>query len=384
MIHDDPKNGEFAIIEMCRAVAAALVVFTHYCGNLPDARSWWLFAHTGVDFFFVISGYVFGPHLFFKKTDFGKFLVRRFFRIYPTFIVAMLIYLYVAYLQGRPLNFLIEHLTFNYLQSREMAFYYNAAFWSLPSEIGFYLIIPLLAWFIRKSTPKTIEVSNISSEKEDHINLLTMSSHLRFTMLFILAAATRIILAEFANFEMEGLYFSLLHHIPGILIEFLIGSYTWYLLNRKAEFYARFMQEQPLFCRAVPVCLFAAGIVLWFLLARHFGEVGDQGIIDTWLKGKVGVLASLAYALIISAAIVALRIRHISSIFRPDSILFKISVTAGALSYGVYLFHNAALYLTTTGGHSSFVALGITLIFSWFVYRLWELPLRQFGRRISV
>jgi len=40
------KAGAFAIVELCRAAAAFLVVFTHYWANDPAAPKWWLFTHT--------------------------------------------------------------------------------------------------------------------------------------------------------------------------------------------------------------------------------------------------------------------------------------------------------------------------------------------------
>ena len=60
----EADQREFLLIEAFRGFAAFLVVYTHFWALSPGSPSLLRFAHTGVDLFFVLSGYVFGPYFF--------------------------------------------------------------------------------------------------------------------------------------------------------------------------------------------------------------------------------------------------------------------------------------------------------------------------------
>ena len=51
--------------------------------------------HAGVDLFFVLSGYLIYGHLITSKPAFGRYLVRRLQRIYPVFLVVLVVYLLI-------------------------------------------------------------------------------------------------------------------------------------------------------------------------------------------------------------------------------------------------------------------------------------------------
>jgi len=298
------KAGAFAIVELCRAAAAFLVVFTHYWANDPAAPKWWLFTHTGVDFFFVITGYVFAPHLFGGPIRWRPFLIRRFFRIYPSFLLALLCYFMLAHQDGRPLLYVTEHLTFNYLQSREMAFYYNPAFWSLPSEIAYYLLLPALAWILGFIAAKPGEPLSISGHTLD-ADRFSLRQHLpKIIAITSLALGLRTLLAEWADFAEENIYFLLLHHLPGLLIEFMFGSMVWLYSNARVRQDTQAPQSAPystaLWCTAL-----AIGMLGWGTLAYFFGLLGDHGILNSWLKGKLGLFAAASYALVLLGLVVA-------------------------------------------------------------------------------
>jgi len=92
------KNRTLGSIEFGRGVAALLVVLYHASrhvaketGEMPFSSAF-LFGHAGVDFFFVISGfiiyYVHSAH-FGDLSQLPRYLVRRISRIYPLFWVAL-------------------------------------------------------------------------------------------------------------------------------------------------------------------------------------------------------------------------------------------------------------------------------------------------------
>lgn len=358
--HNPTPDQRFALLEGFRGLAAMLVVYTHYWAFSDHDFKFWRFAHTGVDLFFVISGFVFGPHLLARKENWLPFLIRRGFRIYPLFAFSLLLYVFWAWQLGKPLLYLWEHISFAYLQSRQMAFYYNPPYWSLPSEIEFYLLIPLLSRVIDGKLG-------------------------RFLIFFAMALCCRAVLGYLADFEIENRAFILLHHLPGILIEFLLGSLVWYICSNRE-------MSQTIKGRIdwehVGIIFTVLGLLTWSALAIHFAEVGDQGIRRSWLNGQIGALAALSFSFILLGVLTALPCSFLNH--RPK--LASFLVLAGSLSYGVYLFHLLGLRLAAdlikrmdVGVELSAPIIGmiLTIGLAWVAHRIIETPMRNFGRRVS-
>jgi peptidoglycan/LPS O-acetylase OafA/YrhL len=109
------------------------------------------FARVNVPLFFVISGFVI--HLSFLQArggfDVKRFYVRRFWRIYPPYLLALLFFTVLerVYADGREgaLQF-FSHLLFVHNLHDRSFFGINPAFWSLAVEVQMYLLFPLLLW----------------------------------------------------------------------------------------------------------------------------------------------------------------------------------------------------------------------------------------------
>jgi peptidoglycan/LPS O-acetylase OafA/YrhL len=111
---------------------------------------------TGVQLFLIISGYLI--HMSYLKSksekyDFRKFYLRRFFRIYPPYLVVLL-FLAFQYNRdilksGEKLWDFFSHLIMTYNLQDSTFFSFNGAFWSLALEVQLYLIYPLFL-IIRK------------------------------------------------------------------------------------------------------------------------------------------------------------------------------------------------------------------------------------------
>ena len=145
-VNETGQEQTLWVVEAWRALAAWLVVYAHLGGGTQALWGGLRFAFTGVDQFFVLSGFVFAPYVFGKPVRLRAFWVRRLFRIYPAFVLALVVYMALKWAQGGALLYVWQHLVFAYMQTREMAFYYNPVFWSLPSEVAFYLVLPALGW----------------------------------------------------------------------------------------------------------------------------------------------------------------------------------------------------------------------------------------------
>ncbi|WP_046369861.1 acyltransferase family protein [Flavihumibacter petaseus] len=142
-------------LDHLRALAILLVFFFHYfilSGGqptwLPDFAS---FMWTGVDLFFVLSGFLIASQLFAQVKSgeiisFRVFFGKRFFRIIPLFLVTVMFYFAFPFFRERDsLPPLWKFLTFT--QNFGLNLKTGGAFshcWSLCVEEHFYLLLPLV------------------------------------------------------------------------------------------------------------------------------------------------------------------------------------------------------------------------------------------------
>jgi peptidoglycan/LPS O-acetylase OafA/YrhL len=151
-----------------RGYAVFLVFMVHFCGGFPATYGalpisrfefgldgdwtnnllfYWSRSHYGVDLFFVLSGYFICSILQSPKITAGQFLLNRFLRIYPAFLVSMVAALLIwHYVLRQPvaLDTIAKNLLFLngilFLQIPAL----NGVTWSLFYECTFYLGISLL------------------------------------------------------------------------------------------------------------------------------------------------------------------------------------------------------------------------------------------------
>lgn len=349
-------------VDAWRGVAALMVVYSHFWAF--SGQDWPLLRlmFTGVDLFFVLSGFVFAPYFAGRPLSVPGFALRRFFRIYPAFVLALAVYVAMKWRAGHELLYLGEHLTFTFLQSRAMAFYYNPPFWSLPAEVEFYLVLPLLVWALGARCAGRVWVWRLAG-------LLAVAWGLRLWIGFMSDRAS------------ENVFFILNHHLPGLLLEFLLGVLTWLVCRRPQAWAWRWWA-------------LGLGLAGWLGLAAWFGRVGDAGVDAGWLRGQLSWLAALCFAAML-----------VGTLARPGggvggeppssapwgAALRWLGVWGGRLSYGVYLYHLAALQLVSPWrealqgwplGHQG-VALVLTVAMAWLSLRLCEDPLRRWGRALA-
>ena len=338
-------------VEAWRGLAAWMVVYVHFWGFSGHDWQPLRFAHTGVDLFFVLSGFVFAPYLWGQKLSLKAFALRRFFRIYPAYFLALAVYVALKVQAGHAPLYLWEHLTFLQVQSREMAFYYNPPFWSLPAELEFYMALPALAWGLQRA-------------------------RWAWAGLFLGAVALRMVLGYAGDQASQNAAYILNFHLPGIGVEFLLGALAW----RTAQI--------PLH-KGWRALLVLAGLTAWWALAVLFGQLGDEGVNGMALKGQMGALAGLCFALMVAGTL-GISTLAVHPPMALDRWWRSAALSAGRLSYGVYLFHMAALQWVLPWrevlavyfplGHQGLAVL-VTLLLAGLCHWLWEEPWRQFGRK---
>ncbi len=307
----------------------------------------------GVDFFFVLSGFLITTLLLREETRDGQFSFkgfywRRFLRIIPLYVfVVTLLTLFYGVVQGD--QAVLERAPFYYLFLSNFLTSHTTMLsptWSLSVEEQFYVVWPLLLAFIPRR----------------HI-----VSFLVFTVLLNVAAAMGLFSWLMAENWQSG-YFEL--KLPNATYApILLGSLVAVLLNRKGSYDAA---ARLLGRRWMPVIL---GLAIVFM-AQFFPPV---------VKGWSQFFIHLAMA----AFIIAIVTKE-SNVMTPFLTLKPI-VRIGEVSYGIYLYHLIGLHIATVllskllGQPSPWLALlgmyAVTMVLAEGSYRTLEAFFRQFKNK---
>ncbi|PCE62611.1 acyltransferase family protein [Sediminicola luteus] len=161
-----------------RAIAALMVVLFHFFQNLEfettlmsSIKSLSVFGRSGVDLFFVLSGFLITRILLANKDKanyFRNFYGRRTLRIFPLYYFFLFLYYFVKPIITSTEIPSIEHQVYfylylqNILQTFSIDFVGPGHFWSLAIEEHFYLFWPLLIYFFNKNILKKVIVFSIA------------------------------------------------------------------------------------------------------------------------------------------------------------------------------------------------------------------------------
>lgn len=151
-------------IDFFRGTAILMVVLYHFTARLPayalnitEGAPWPVFfGWVGVYFFFIISGYCIFMTLE-RSATVGVFLAKRFSRIYPAFVAAVLllfVFGLVFHVPSVPeAKFHVEapgplDVALNLVFLGELGEWVDGAFWSIAVEVKFYVLVALMAGFM--------------------------------------------------------------------------------------------------------------------------------------------------------------------------------------------------------------------------------------------
>jgi peptidoglycan/LPS O-acetylase OafA/YrhL len=173
-------KSDNTVIEAWRGLAAWLVLYTHYWAFGDEASALWRFSHTGVDLFFVISGFLITRII---ATDHGKgqfrltnFYGRRIRRIFPALILVLLACLIMGWqvLLAHEYAQLGLHLVAgagflsNLALWRESGYFDTASelkpllhLWSLGIEEQFYIAWPCVLWLAYRMTSSLLRLTGL-------------------------------------------------------------------------------------------------------------------------------------------------------------------------------------------------------------------------------
>lgn len=202
---ETPGFGERIVpMEGMRGFAALLVFFVHFnalfhpyfqpgsfLGMLADLAG--SFGHTGVDLFFILSGFLIYGIVLKKHPSYRNFLWRRIRRLYPVFLLVLILYLVLSNafpsISKLPGSFLQAFLYINanllMLPGMTTIPAIITVSWSLSYEWFFYLTLPLVISVLglrRWIAWQRVAFFALLAIAEFVLCSLGMSSHIRLTL----------------------------------------------------------------------------------------------------------------------------------------------------------------------------------------------------------
>lgn len=177
------SHQTIAPLEGVRAIAAFMVFIVHYCAQFTpwiaqDSLTWdWIvyYRHLGskgVELFFIISGFLIYGMLMGKDRPFVPYIKRRLQRLYPTFLVVLLLYLCLSFVFPQESKLPNEWLAgLGYVLANLLMLpgmlpieAIVTVSWSLSYELFFYLMVPALLYVTRlKHWSRTQRITFLSS-----------------------------------------------------------------------------------------------------------------------------------------------------------------------------------------------------------------------------
>lgn len=348
----------FNSLQIGRAFAALLVVLhhatlngTHFFGDVFN--NFWIFGNIGVDFFFVLSGFIiYWAH---RKDGQGgsrakTYAYKRLIRIYPPFILISAV-MYLAYIflpglseVGREIGALSSFL----LIPQEYASPALSVSWTLMHELLFYCVF-LIFYFNRKMLPVAFALWAIA--------ILTYP------------------LLGFKSFW--GDFLLSMHNI-----QFLLGVVLSYFFWKYDQFIDAITGN-----KIYPILLlFFSLFILTFLVSEkaYISNAIPPNYYTFWL--------GLGFFSLIFSLLVTEKALLFKGVFNSKILLFL-----GASSYSIYLFHDPALSILNrifSKIVSLYPMLSLDLVFilivaiatigGIFYYILWERPALNVMNKFSV
>jgi peptidoglycan/LPS O-acetylase OafA/YrhL len=356
-----------------RAIAALMVVFFH-CGVEFWVPPFVIPGYSGVHLFFVLSGYLISRPFLARLLNgqplpsWRRYAVRRFFRIYPTYFVALIVFVamrFVGNLHPPTSTDILLHalLVFNWGVSAQFLAI-NIAMWTLAIEAQFYVILPLAAGLARRLTPAR-----------------GRAGALLVVLAFVLIGLVSRGLEYGATLPGE-----LRFRLPFSFLDlFAMGMFVAYLELTRASYL-----RERLWLRGTLLL----GAVALLFGANHWQVVSGGG---DWLRPPTLGLACLYPTCICAAFALVLLVVLTRARYSIAVLTFPPLVFVGRISYSMYLFHIGVGYFLLTrlprgmgfwlGSHPpvyAVVQLGPVLAVSYLVYRTVELPSLRWVERFSL
>jgi peptidoglycan/LPS O-acetylase OafA/YrhL len=353
----NPINDWHDGLEVLRGIAAMLVVLFHCTGLLPwDVKGTPLAVFgvgwTGVDLFFVISGYVITASAWRQKESPAyarNFWRTRFARILPLYYVTSIIYLLLNGSQAIEKDTtlqVVSHLLLFHNLFQETAFSINGVTWSLGVEMQFYLIAFLVVPSIAVASRRALVLGFIALLAGVLIYRLTAWHWLR------------------ADGASDAAISHALSQVPSLIDSFALGGLICLFGAPKPN---RIRCLGLVFAAAVS--FIAISVVYTNFAARYWSLWPMAILFRTFVAAFAGIALCAA----------------LSSRPQANSAWYRPMLRMGKISYGIYLWHLIVLYFVQRhvplkGTAAVLVIVATTLLLAEITYRLVERPAMQWAR----
>ena len=320
-------------IDGLRGVAAAIVFLCHARAinslDVGPLNPFVAGGTNGVLLFFAISGYLLYRPFLRGDVNLTAYGIRRVLRVWPGYVVALV---GLTALTGSEVatQHPLEFVTLTQYLHPELINQFLSPAWTLWVEICFYLALPLVAWF-----------------------LSLVPGRRRVVALLLIALASvslRVVTVAFmASRPDPAAWGALLYVLPAL-------------------FWA-----------------FVPGMILATLEADDRLRIGGRAALAGVAIFALGAYVQMPLIDLISAAGAFLVVGYCARLNLPRSVA-TIAAAAGAVSYGVYLWHGEVLlWIARQVGNpwlSVAIAGSMTIVFAAMCYLLVERPAMRFARRI--
>ena len=342
-------------IDTFRFFAAFAVLITHWLHFIPVVERLKL-GLIGVDFFFVISGFLISYQLFQLREKIkdsqiaygkalGYFIVRRALRIFPLYYLVLILATLFNNNELRDAFFYNLSYTSNFyfikVQHWPATF---SHFWSLSVEEHFYLIWPCIILLLMK----------------------------RFTPVVILFIAITAVSFRYFTLSDKADYFATYIHTISCLDLFMYGTILAYFMKYyKDRFFDFFAKKRVKYFTVTGILISYS--VLVYVDQPTYTWVFSRAVFGVFSAGLIGLL-TIGFT------------GRAGGIFEN-----KWLVKGGKLSYGIYLLHNfiPGLLLEIKKLELHFIMefiiyLTATILISLLLHKFIETPVRKLGARFKV
>lgn len=324
--------------DLVRLVLASSVVFLHFDHLINEESvsevlsNFEFISSRAVQGFFVVSGFVvFMSYV--RTPDLNRYFVSRFLRLYPAYVVAVLLISVFSVVlpscsifhEQEWIKYFIANLSFlNFIKPNLDCLFQgnfddtiNGALWTLKIEVAFYLTVPLIYFAIDK-----------------------LGSSIVLLSIYLASISYTIILEYFFSVTGSGIYDILSRQLPGQMTYFATGIFL-YIYHKKLA---------PHFLWILPICILVIFLDLNFIQPAALGFL---------------------------------------VIFLATAPVKKVSFSKiGDLSYGIYIFHfpiiQTYIHFKVFEGQNViifFLTVITTFILSFMSARLVEEPASRLKRR---
>lgn len=369
------STHEIRQVEGLRAVAALGVMLTH-AGFLSGAvgrdvlPGFLARLDIGVAVFFVLSGFLlYRPHA--RAIAGGRpalrtrdYLLRRMARLLPAWLVCLVgAFVLVPDARYAPA---VQWLA-NLLQLQAIKFSWDlpglAQLWSLSTEIGFYLALPLIAWSLRSAVREW-------GPRAEWLGLL------------VFVGVTWAFRMAYFNGVLPGSGISWLRTLPANLDWFVMGMALAALLTDSPR-----RRAVRAVVRGAPLPIYALAAVLFWLTTSTIAGPYDLTRASAWQDATKHLAYAVVGLLLVAPAVVS----AVSPVGR--FLASRAMVYLGTISYGVFLWHLPIMFAVREAlgygifdGHfwATVIVTGVlTTVIATLSWRWVEEPVQRWARSVT-